>query len=169
VLASVGPPIPSQVFDLLVEVARDLRAGVEDAPMPVVHVLSIARIWGTALGLPNPGLYPNRIEIEEQRRIVDTAAATAARLGFEVKSSVLSARNPAKVIMRYAETIGAKAIVVGDPSHSAKAWERAIKGDPVNEMIRRGPIAVHAIPIDEPSPRGMWARSRGAAGGADTS
>ena len=165
VLASVGPPIPAPVFDRLVEVAFDLRAGIDDAPMPVVHVLSIARIWGTALGLPNPGLYPNRIEIDEQRRIVDTAAATVAGLGFQVKSSVLSARNPAKVIVRYAESIGAKAIVVGDPYRSAPAWERAVKGDPVKEMLRRGSIAVHSVPIDEPLPRGIRARRKGPADG----
>ncbi len=138
--------------------ASDLRGGIPDAPNPVIHVLSIARIWGTSLGFPNPGLYPNRVEIDEQREIVDSASAAVERRGFEVKSRILTARDPAKVIARYAERIGARAIVLGDPMHAMRPWERAIKGNPAKDLGRRTRIPLHIVPIDAPMPRGMPSR-----------
>jgi len=152
VLASVGPPIPGEMIDRLVAVAAEVRGG-DEQPLPVVHVVSIARIWGTSLGLPNPGLYPNRIEIEEQRRIVDTASAALVRRGYVVKSRILSARRPARVIARYAESIGAKAIVVGDPTGGFRSWERVVKGSETRELARRTRIPVHPVSIDAPMPR----------------
>jgi hypothetical protein len=166
VLASVGPPIPDGVIDLLKRVAGDLGRERPDAPHAVVHVISIARIWGTSFGLPNPGLYPNRLEIEEQRDIVDSASDAVRRGGFVVKSRILSARDPAKVIARYAESIGAKAIVVGDPAHAGKAWERAVKANPVRDLGRRTRIPIHSMSVDAPMPRGLPARRR--TGGPDS-
>lgn len=135
------------------EVASEIRGPGE--PLPLVHVVSIARIWGTSLGLPNPGLYPNRIEIEDQRNIVDTASAAVRRQGFEVKSRILSARNPAKAIAIYAESIRATAVVLGDPAHDAKRWEHLLKGHDARDLIRKTTIPVHTVPIDEPIPQGL--------------
>jgi hypothetical protein len=157
VLASTGYEVPGEVIERLSAVAADLRGDAADAPVPVVHVLAIARIWGTSLGLPHPGLYPNRHEIDEQRRIIDAASIAVARRGFQVKSRILSARNPAKVIGRFAESIGASAIVLGDPSGAMKGWERAVKGHPVKELGRLTSIPVYGVPIDVPVPQGSRA------------
>jgi hypothetical protein len=149
----VGPSIPPSVLDRLFEVAAEVRG--PDDPPPVVHVVSIARIWGTALGLPHPGLYPNRVELEEQRAIVDTASAAVRRQGFEVKSRILSARNPAKAIALYAESIRATAVVLGDPAHHAKRWEHLLKGHDARDLIGKTSIPVHTVPIDEPAPQSL--------------
>jgi hypothetical protein len=149
----VGPPIPPPVLDRLFEVASEISG--PDEPLPLVHVVSIARIWGTSLGLPNPGLYPDRIEIEEQRRIVDTATAAVQSRGFEVKARILSARNPAKAIAVYAESIRATAVVLGDPAHDAKRWEHLLKGHDARDLVRKTAIPVHTVPIDEPVPQGL--------------
>jgi Universal stress protein family len=154
VLASIGSDVPDEVIDRVSDVAADLRGEGADAPVPVVHVLAIARIWGTSLGIPHPGLYPNRHEIDEQRRIVDAATVAVARRGFQVKGRILSTRNAAKVIGRFAESIGASAIVVGDPSGAMKGWERTVKGSPVKELVRVTRIPVYAVPIDDPAPQG---------------
>src|SRR5262245_26144019 len=86
VLASLGPAIPERVVDRLVEVAREVQG--DDRPQPVVHVVSIARIWGTALGLQHPGLRPNRIELEEQQEIVHAALKEVERRGFTGKTRI---------------------------------------------------------------------------------
>src|SRR5262245_61762836 len=51
-LASEGRPIPRGAVALTGRMAK--KAGAE------VHVMSVARIWGTSFGLPNPGLMPNK-------------------------------------------------------------------------------------------------------------
>ena len=147
-VASVGPPIPDVVIDRAVEVARELRADDEDAP--TIRVVSVARIWGTKLGLPNPGLYPNRWEMEEQRDIVSAAARALERRGFSVTTRVVSSRTAAKAIAEQAERIGASAIVVGDPTHTSKRWERLLKGDESNDLRRRTKIRVDTVPIAPP-------------------
>jgi hypothetical protein len=153
VLASLGPPIPAVVVDRMVAVARDVRG--EGRPTPVVHVVSIARIWGTGLGLPHPGLRPNRVELEEQQEIVRTALRDVERRGFTGKTRIIMTRNPAKVIARHAESIGASAIVVGDPSGQRAGLLRSILWNPVRDLSRRTKIPVHAVAIDAEMPRAL--------------
>ena len=153
VLASLGPAIPVQVVDRMVEIAREVQG--ESGPRPVVHVVSIARIWGTALGLPHPGLRPNRVELEEQQEIVHGALKEVERRGFTGKTRIFMTRNPAKAIVRHAESIGAGAIVVGDPSRHGPGALRSILWNPVREMSRKSRIPVHAVAIQEEMPRAL--------------
>ena len=53
-LASEGRPIPAAAVEFAARIAAQSTAPV--------HVLSIARVWGTSFGLPNPGLLPNKRE-----------------------------------------------------------------------------------------------------------
>jgi nucleotide-binding universal stress UspA family protein len=162
-LASIGPPIPSEIVDLAVRVATELAA---DGDRVSFHVLSIARIWGTALGLPNPGLYPNKREIDEQRAIVEAAARSLGSRGFETTTKVISARSASKAIATYAEWLVATAIVVGDPAHAFKTWERWMKGDEAQHVARRTRIPVHTLPIDEALPKGIQRSATAARAGA---
>ncbi len=153
-LASVGPPISDAMIRRVVEVA----AGFPDRP--AVIVFSVARIWGTRLGLPNPGLYPNRREMEEQRQIVRDAADALRRKGFEVHTRVGSARGAGKAIGWEAQRAGCHAIVVGDPMTEAKRWERLLKGDEANQVARYAKVPVHVVPIPAPDPRARGVRLR---------
>jgi Universal stress protein family len=153
VLASLGPAIPASVVERFVEVAREVQG--QDRPAPIVHVVSIARIWGTALGLPHPGLRPNRFELEEQQEIVHATLTEVQRRGFTGKTRIFMTRNPAKAIVRHAESIGASAIVVGDPSKRGPGLLRSILWNPVRDMSRRSRIPVHAVAIDEEMPRAL--------------
>jgi nucleotide-binding universal stress UspA family protein len=107
-LASEGRPIPVAAADLAADIARRSNAPA--------HVFSVARIWGTSFGFPNPGLMPSKQEWEEQRRVVDSAISRLERRGVDARGRVLSTRAAAKRIVQEAARLGCGAIVMGaDP------------------------------------------------------
>jgi nucleotide-binding universal stress UspA family protein len=111
-LASEDREISRGAVDLAARIAK--RSG---AP---VHVFSIARIWGTSFGFPNPGLFPSKREWDEQRRNVETAVARLERKGVKADGRVIGTRAGAKRIVREAERLGCDAIVMGaDPMRGA--------------------------------------------------
>jgi nucleotide-binding universal stress UspA family protein len=104
-LASESREIPTSAIDLAARIAK--RSG---AP---VHVFTIARIWGTSYGFPNPGLQPTRREWQEQRHNVEKAIGRLERKGVEADGRVIGTRAGAKRIVREAERLGCDAIVMG--------------------------------------------------------
>lgn len=78
-----------------------------------VHVLSIARVWGTSLGLPHPGLMPNKREWQAQHDLVAEALKGLKRQGIEGTGQVLSSRNAGKRILKEARQRNIDAIVMG--------------------------------------------------------
>ena len=103
-LASEERPISKEAIRIAAGIAR--RSG---AP---VHVLTIARIWGSSLGFPNPGLYPSKREWDTQRAIVDQAVRDLEKAGVEADGHVIGARNATKRIVREARRLGCGAIVM---------------------------------------------------------
>jgi K+-sensing histidine kinase KdpD len=114
-----------------------------------ITVLGIARIFGTALGLPHPGLKPNRLEWEEQRNVVQEAADELGRRGFDVLLAMAMARNAPKLIARWVRARNFHAVVIPDPARPA--WRRRIEGDLDHEIERRAHVPVHAVPIPAPA------------------
>jgi nucleotide-binding universal stress UspA family protein len=104
-LASEGRAFSDAAIELTVELAQ-----AEQAP---VHVLSIARVHGTAFGLPNPGLLPTRTEWSEQRDLVAKAVKALKRRGLEADGKVLGSRKAAAQIAEHAVKLGCDAIVMG--------------------------------------------------------
>lgn len=78
-----------------------------------VHLLIIARIWGSSFGLPHPGLMPTRREWQGQHDVVAEALKELKRLGIEGSGQVLSSRNAGKRILKEAKLRGIDAIVMG--------------------------------------------------------
>jgi nucleotide-binding universal stress UspA family protein len=78
-----------------------------------VHVLAIARIWGTSFGLPHPGLMPNKREWQAQHDFVAEALQGLKREGVEGTGQVLSSRNAGKRILKEARRRSIDAIVMG--------------------------------------------------------
>ena len=110
-LASEDREIPRAAVDLAARMAK--RSG---AP---VHVFSIARIWGTSFGFPNPGLFPSKREWDQQRRNVEKTVARLERKGVKADGRVIGTRAGAKRIVREAARLGCDAIVMGaDPPRS---------------------------------------------------
>jgi nucleotide-binding universal stress UspA family protein len=137
ILASEGRPIPQAVVDLAGRMAE--KAGAE------VHVLSIARIWGTRFGLPHPGLRPSKRELEELRDSVVGAVTWLKRRDIAVNGQVASTRNAAKRILAEARQRGADAIIMAadPPQHwlvSNMAWSQ----EP--QRVRRlAPVPVYLV------------------------
>jgi nucleotide-binding universal stress UspA family protein len=110
-LASEDREIPTSAVDLAARIAK--RSG---AP---VHVFTVARIWGTSYGFPNPGLQPTKREWDEQRHNVEKAVGRLERKGVKARGNVIGTRAGAKRIVKEAQRLGCDAIVMGaDPIRS---------------------------------------------------
>jgi nucleotide-binding universal stress UspA family protein len=139
VVASEGREIAWPVLQLAFELARPLTAKV--------RVVSIARIWGTSLGLPNPGLNPTKREWDEQRLIVRRAVEALQKAGFEASGHVIGTRRATKRIVAEASGFGADVLVMGcDP-------DRGLLGDFIwsqepYRVRRRAKIPVYLVPTD---------------------
>lgn len=136
-LASTGDPFPPAVLDRAVELARRGTGHV--------LVLTTARIWGTSLGLPHPGLYPSPAEWETQRQIVGQALRALRWHGCRAHGRVVATRHAGRVIAREARKTGCAAIVIGrrEPSW----WMRVLLQDEVGRLVRRSRVEVHAVPL----------------------
>ena len=142
-LASTGTPFATEAVTRTIELATPEHA--------TITVLSIAKIFGTSLGIPHPGLQPTPKEWQAQRDIVEAAATVLRREGFEVRVQVARSRNAPKMIARWANAKNFHAIVVADPERPA--WRRFVEGDLKHEIERRCAIPVHAVAVPAPSHR----------------
>jgi nucleotide-binding universal stress UspA family protein len=106
-LASEGRPFSRAAIAKAVEIA-----GMSGR----IQVFSIARVFGVALGFPNPWLLPSKQEWKQQRDQVADAVAELLEFGFTASGGVAGTRNPAKRINAEAARLGCDAIVMGaDP------------------------------------------------------
>lgn len=136
-LASEGRPFPAAAVELSASLARRSRAPV--------RVFSTARIWGTSLGLPMPGLLPTRAEWDEQRRIVRDAVRALRRRGVSAEGHVQGTRRPAKQIVAEARRLGCSAIVMGaDPPRSAVVADLMWSQEP-HRVRRRARVPVYLV------------------------
>ena len=136
-VASEGRPISHDVIVQALELARPLKA--------YVFVLSIARVWGTALGFPNPGLQPNKREWEEQRRIVKEAVSAFEKAGHESNGIVLATRRAAKRICREAELREMDAIVMGADRHRGFLGDFVWAHEPHRVARRSSKVPVYLV------------------------
>lgn len=102
VLASTGQPLSDTAIDRATSLAEGAAAAV----------VSIARVHGSAFGLPNPGLLPSRREREEQRTIVSAAITELGRRNVEADGQVIITRNAGRAITRVARSRGASYVVL---------------------------------------------------------
>jgi nucleotide-binding universal stress UspA family protein len=89
-LASEGRPISLKAVAKAAQLASDAGAKV--------HVLSVARIWGTAFGLQHPGLFPTQRELQSQRDIVANAIDELKQQRVDATGEVVRSRNAARAI-----------------------------------------------------------------------
>jgi hypothetical protein len=93
-LASEGRRFPAD--------AVAFAAGLAAPRSVPVHVLSIARVWGTAFGFPNPNLYPSRQEWDQQRDLVAEAVRALEQQGIKATGQVIGTRNATRRIVEAA-------------------------------------------------------------------
>ena len=112
-------------------------------------MLSIARVWGTSLGLPNPALLPSKREWDEQRTLVETAIAELRRRGVTGRGRVIGTRQATRRILREATALGCSTIVMAaDPPRHWLIADLLWSQEPYR-VRRRSPIPVHLVTAAE--------------------
>lgn len=135
-IASNGFAIPSAA------IRQALRLGHGEP----VAVLTIARIYGSSLGLQNPGLMPTRKEMAEQKEIVEKAVGAIEKGGARAWGQIAASRRPVKTIAQAASARGVRHVMVIRPEQSVR-WRQVVEGDLVKEIARKlGPeITVEGV------------------------
>ena len=109
---------------------RLLLAGVG-----LVAVVGLLKIYGYALGFPNPGLMPTAKERDDQRAVVAKTIELVERLGGYADGQVTATRQGARVIVAATKRRGARHVIIDrPPSGKARAL---IEGDLVAQVRRR--------------------------------
>ena len=89
-LASEGRPISQAAIGKAADLAIHKCTNV--------HVLSVARIWGSAFGMQHPGLMPTQRELQSQREIVSEAVDALEQRGVVARGEVIRSRDAAQAI-----------------------------------------------------------------------
>jgi hypothetical protein len=136
-LASEDRDISPQAISLAGKIAERSRAPV--------HVLVIARIWGTSFGFPNPGLMPNKREWEEQRKKAELAVRALKGWGLEADGQVFGTRNAAKKIIEMARLRGCGAIVMAADEPKGRLLGNMVWSQEPYRVRRRADIPVYLV------------------------
>jgi nucleotide-binding universal stress UspA family protein len=115
--------------------ARAISRAIALADGGPVAVLTIARIYGSSLGMPNPGLLPTKAEMKERLSWVRYAISRLEGHGIEADGQVASTRRAARLIAAVARRRRVEAVVM-DGSASV-GWRRFVEGDPAKDVARR--------------------------------
>ena len=110
--------------------------------------MTIARVWGTSLGFPNPGLNPTRHEWDAQRLLVREARDALENAGFDASGHVIGTRRAAKRILEESRRFGADAIVMGADRHRGILSDFLWSQEP-HRVARRAAVPVYLVPLDE--------------------
>jgi nucleotide-binding universal stress UspA family protein len=136
-LASEGRPIPREAVEFAARLAASYRAPV--------HVFSVARIWGTGLGIPVPGLLPNKAEWDEQRDIVTEAVKGLKKRGVEADGHVVGTRKATKRIVGEAVRLDCDVIVMAaDPARNRLLADFMWSQEPYR-VRRRAKVPVYLV------------------------
>jgi hypothetical protein len=105
-----------------------IRRACQLAAGEPVAVLSILKVYGSAFGLPNPGLLPTRREREEQYAIVQRAIAAVERRGGTADGQITATRSAGRTIAKVARLRQVRYVVMddGDPSGVRRIVEGAV-------------------------------------------
>lgn len=136
-LATEGRAIPAAAVERAAELARETGGGV--------HVFCIARVWGTSLGFPNPGLLPTRSEWESQRAVVEAAVKALEKQGVEATGQVLATRKATKRIVTEAERLSCSAIVMAADRPRNRFVADLMWSQEPYRVRRRAKVPVHLV------------------------
>jgi nucleotide-binding universal stress UspA family protein len=143
-IASDGRPIPRRVIDYAAELAT-CGSGRKAS----VHVFSIARIYGTSLGMPMPGLLPTRQEWDAQRELVAKAVSALKRRGLRSEGHVVATRNATKNILKTAEKHYCDVIVMAADAPRHGLLSDFMWTQEAYRVERRSPLPVYLVETRE--------------------
>jgi len=135
-LASEGRPIPPAAIEAAASLAG--KGGL-------VHVFTIVRVWGTSLGLPNPGLLPSKREWDAQRKVVSDAVKRLEQLGVEADGHAVATRKATKRIVGEAERLGCAAIVMAADRPRSRIVADLMWSQEPYRVRRRARVPVHLV------------------------
>jgi len=123
-LASPGAPFSSAA----------IRRACQLAAGEPVAVLSILKVYGSAFGLPNPGLMPTRRERDEQYANVRRAITAVERRGGTADGQITATRSAGRTIARVARLRKVRYVVMDEGGTSGL---RRITEGAVTATVRR--------------------------------
>ena len=138
-LASSGAPFSKAAISR----ARELASGEP------VAVLTILKIYGSAFGLPNPGLLPTGREREEQLSIVGRAITELERRGCRADGQVAATRSAGRMIAKVARARQVRYVVMDDRPESG--LRRVIEGS-LTSVVRRRLSNLAVLELVSPRP-----------------
>jgi nucleotide-binding universal stress UspA family protein len=135
-LASEGRPIPPAAVARAVELAE---------PGANVHVFTIARIHGTAFGMPSPGLFPSKKDWAAQRDIVAKTIKRLERKGLAANGHVLGTRNATKKIIEEAKKEGCEVIVMAADADRNRVSGNMMWSQEPQRVRRKAKLPVYLV------------------------
>src|SRR5262249_21159766 len=102
-------------------------------------------IWGTSFGFPNPGLYPNKREWDEQRKKAELAVRALQGWDLEADAHVVGTRNAAKQIIKEANLLGCSAIVMSADEPRGRLVGNMDWSQEPQRVRRRAKIPVYLV------------------------
>jgi nucleotide-binding universal stress UspA family protein len=135
-LASEGRPIPPAAVARVVELAE---------PGANVHVFTIARIHGTAFGMPSPGLFPTKKDWAAQRDIVAKTIKRLERKGLRANGQVLGTRNATKKIIEEAKKEACEVIVMAADADRNRVTGNVMWTQEPQRVRRKAKLPVYLV------------------------
>jgi hypothetical protein len=120
-------------------------AGAPSGRPERVAVVAIARMLGSSLGMPHPGLMPTAAERADRLHAVERTIAGLRRLGVPADGQVAVTRRAGRTVARIARTRQARAVLVARPQATGSRLRRLIEGDiarDVRRWCRRFPVEI---------------------------
>jgi hypothetical protein len=117
------------------------------APSGPIAVVTIAKVYGSAYGMPNPGLLPTKQEMAERLGWVAAAVKALEKRGAVADGQVASTRKPVRQLSRIALARGVRFVVIDETT--ATGWRRRIEGDVGADLarkLRRHGVEVRVVP-----------------------
>jgi nucleotide-binding universal stress UspA family protein len=138
-LASEGRPFADEAVQVAARLARETGGAV--------RVLCIARMYGTSLGLQNPGLRPNKHELEQHENTVDQAIRALKRARVEADGHIIATRKATKTILGEARRQSCEVIVMGADRRRNRFVANLLWGQEPYRVQRRASIAVELVDV----------------------
>jgi hypothetical protein len=113
-----------------------------------VAVVTIAKIYGSSLGLPHPGLLPTKEELAERRGWVDGAIRELEAAGASADGQVAATRRSGKKLAGVARARRPRVVVI-DETPVRHRLRRLVEGDvglELRRMLRKDGIEVEIVP-----------------------
>jgi hypothetical protein len=122
-LAGLGKPFSPAALRRTAELAGQAQRATD----PPVAVLTIAKVYGSSFGLPNPGLMPTKKERDAQVQLLEDAIASLRKLGVQADGQVAVTRKFLRTIVHVAQLRHVEFVVMDDQGGSR--LRRWLEGD----------------------------------------